>query len=141
MPANIYHQAIKQLAADEIGAGLLPAANAAATMDNPLCGDRVSLQLILEKNQIKQVAHQVRGCLLCKAAASIIGTAAEGCSEQEIHQVHDQLAAMLQGDSSVNWRPNWTSLSHFEPVQSQKSRHGCVLLPFKTLLRAMAKTE
>ena len=141
MPANIYHQSIKQLAADEIGAGLLPGANAAATMDNPLCGDRVSLQLILEKNQIKQVAHQVRGCLLCKAAASIIGTAAEGCSEQEIHQVHDQLEAMLQGDSSVNWQSNWTSLSHFEPVRSHKSRHGCVLLPFKVLLRAMAKAE
>jgi len=141
MPANIYHQSIKQLAADEIGAGILPAANAAVTMDNPLCGDRVSIQLILEKNQIKQVAHQVRGCLLCKAAASIIGTVVEGCSAQEVRLVHDQLAAMLQGDSPVNWRPNWTSLSHFEPVRSQKSRHGCVLLPFKALLKAVAKTQ
>jgi len=141
MPTNIYHHSIKALAADETGAGELPAADVAITMDNPLCGDRITLQLILEKNHIKRVAHRVRGCLLCRAAASIIGTAAEGCSTQEISQVHDHLTAMLQGESTDNWQPNWISLSNFEPVQSHKSRHGCVLLPFKALLKAIVEAE
>ncbi len=137
MTTSIYHQSIKRLAADEIGAGTLPAADEVITMDNPLCGDRITLQLIMQQNHIGQVAYQVRGCMLCKAAASIIGAAAKGCSGQEICGIHEQLVAMLHDEAPGNWPPGWAALSFFEPVQNHRSRHGCVLLPFKALLKVM----
>ena len=44
-----------------------------AAIDNPLCGDRVTLDVELgSAGRIARVGHVVRGCLLCEAAAVLI---------------------------------------------------------------------
>ena len=41
-----------------------------ARRDNPLCGDRVTIDVRLDDSgKIAEIAHQVRGCLLCQASA------------------------------------------------------------------------
>ncbi len=42
------------------------------TLRNPACGDEVTLYLKLDGDVIVEAWHQVRGCLLCKASASIL---------------------------------------------------------------------
>lgn len=141
MTQGIYQQGIKELAKAEHGAGTLGHADASVIVYNPLCGDRLTLDVKLEGNRIVEVAHKVRGCLLCRASASAIGAAAVGCSEEDINAVQSQLAAMLEGESSADWSQQWQPLSLFRPVRAHKSRHGCVLLPFKALTDAFQKTS
>lgn len=43
-----------------------------ATVDNPLCGDRVTIDVKLAGGKLAAIGHQVRGCLLCEAAAATI---------------------------------------------------------------------
>jgi len=137
MSQDIYQQGIKDLAAAKQGAGMLDNADVAVTLDNSLCGDRISLTLKLKDGRIVALGHNVRGCLLCHASASVIGSAAEDWSWKDLEAVHAKLTAMLKGQLVSDWPPQWQSLSLFKPVQAHKSRHSCVLLPFKALIAAL----
>ena len=135
--ATIYQQAIKQLAEAAHGSGKLDDPDGAARLDNPLCGDRISLTVKLAGGVVASVRHETRACLLCRAAASLVGLTAPGKSREEIGQETAALEALL---SAAQMPPaDWQELEVFAPVHEYPSRHGCVLLPFKALNEALAK--
>jgi nitrogen fixation NifU-like protein len=137
--AEIYQQAIKTLAADASGHGTLEAPSGRALADNPLCGDRVEMQVALANGRIAALAHQVKGCLLCRAAASVIGKRAIGADRDEVERIGAAVAAMLGSQSEHP--PGWDELSVFAPVHGHPSRYRCVQLPFEALAAAMAITD
>ncbi len=132
--SDLYQQALLDLAKAAHGAGSLPAPDGAALRDSPLCGDRVRMQVALEAGRIKAIAHEVKGCLLCRAAASLVGLHGLGLNAAEAAVLREQVAAMLAGTEPP---PGWPELALFEPVRPHRNRHGCVLLPFETLLAAL----
>ena len=72
MSEALYHAALVDRARTAFGKGRLPDADASATVDNPLCGDRVTLDLKITDGKITAIGHDVRGCLLCEASAATI---------------------------------------------------------------------
>lgn len=136
-PAELYHRAIVQAARAARGAGRLPDADATATVDNPLCGDRVRVDLRLDGAQIAAVGHEVRGCLLCEAAASVIGECAPGRTPEALRSVAREVAAMLGEAAGAPVRVAWPALEMFAPARAFRSRHRCVTLPFEALGRAL----
>lgn len=131
----LYQDAIKQFAHADHGRGQLANATAEAKLDNPLCGDRVRMQVEMASGHIAAVAHETKGCLLCRAAASLIGSRAAGQDQAGIEAVVDALDTMLKDGTPV---PSaWPELSMFAPAHAYPSRHRCVLLPFHALLAAL----
>lgn len=106
-----------------------------ARVDNPLCGDRVTLDFNLENRLIKRVGLHVRGCALCEAAAEVLAMQALEKNHSDIINAYEDLKAYLLGTLPT---PNWTSLEVFSPVKPIVSRHDCVLLPFNAALRAFS---
>lgn len=132
---ELYQEAIKALAAAGTGHGRLDAPDARALVDNPLCGDRVEIEVKLSAGRIAALAHRVNGCLLCRAAAAAIGKRAIGASGEEIERLAAQLTEMLE---RLGPTPDgWPELAAFAPVHGHRSRYGCVLLPFNSLLVAL----
>jgi NifU-like protein involved in Fe-S cluster formation len=135
MSDDLYHRALMELAHAAAGAGRLPEADGTATADNPLCGDRVTLEIRLKDGRIAALAHQVRGCVLCRAAASLIGARAVGLTAAEATAAGMALAEVLAG------RPApvdaWPELAAFAPVAAYRSRHRCAALPFEALEKAL----
>jgi nitrogen fixation NifU-like protein len=140
MSDDLYQQAITSLAKAATGAGKLDLTDVRETADNPLCGDRVTLDIQMQDKRIARIAHEVRGCLLCRAAASAIGLRAPGRTADDIAQAHASLMAMLKS-SVAEPIDGWPELSAFQPVARHKSRHDCVLLPFDALSRALARAS
>ena len=140
MSDELYHQAIVTLARDKSHAGHLEAASGEATITNPLCGDRVRVEVTLSDDSIDAVAYTVRGCLLCKAAAAMIGQAAPGCTPAAARSVAGQVSAMLKTNGAV---PDgaWALVAAFTPGINHKSRHDCVDLPFQALVAALNDAE
>jgi nitrogen fixation NifU-like protein len=134
MSDDLYQQALLDLARAAHGAGALPSPDGSALRDSPLCGDRVRMQVALEGGRIKALAHDVKGCLLCRAAASLVGLHGAGLDAAEAKALREQVAAALAGDAPP---PGWPELSLFEPVRPHRNRHGCVLLPFEALAAAL----
>jgi len=136
---TVYQQAIKALAEAAHGSGRLEHPDGSSRLDNPLCGDRISLTVRLEGDVIAAVRHETRACLLCRAAASLIGLRAPGRSRAEMADVAAALEAMLTTAAALP--PAWTELEAFAPVRAHPSRHGCVLLPFKALNAALGPSS
>jgi NifU-like protein involved in Fe-S cluster formation len=140
MTDELYHQAILELAKQAGRTPRLEAPDASVTVDNPLCGDRITLDLSLADGRVEAIGHKVRGCLLCQAAAAVIAARAPGETPAVLHEVAGQLAeAVRKGSAPAAGR--WPELAAFAPVHRHKSRHDCVLLPFEALTQALAEAE
>jgi nitrogen fixation protein NifU and related proteins len=145
MKDDLYHQAILDLARQATGHGRLEAPQVSVKVDNPLCGDRVTLDLDLEGGRVGTLGHQVRGCLLCQAAAAVIGARAPGQTAAALRENTERLRQLIVDGSDA---PDgtavdglWPELAAFAPVHRHKSRHDCVLLPFAALDRALDQAD
>lgn len=127
----LYQQAMKELARAAHGFGRLAHPTASSYLDNPLCGDRITLDLRIKNGVVVEVAQETKGCLICRAAASLVAHDAPGKTLDELARAHADLEALLAGHPTAS--PQWPDLALFAPVSMHKSRHGCVLLPFRAL--------
>ncbi len=136
MVNTLYQRKILDHARQAVGGGQLDDRDARVDVNNPLCGDRVSIDIRRDGGRIGALAHRVRGCVLCQAAASIMGAHAVGATKPEIADVQATLKALLVSEADP---PNgaWRELEAFLPVREYKSRHLCVLLPFVALGQAL----
>src|SRR6185503_8145315 len=82
--SDLYQDRIVAQAKAATRAGRLEAPDATLTRDNPLCGDRITLDIRFDGKRIADLAHRVRGCLLCEAAASAIGAHAVGKTAADV---------------------------------------------------------
>ncbi len=135
---DLYQESIKQMAAAAHGHGQLASPDGEAKLNNPLCGDRVHMQVALQGGRIAALAHQTRGCLLCRAAASLLGARAAGLDAAAIDAATNALEALLQEQAAAP--PEWPELAMFRPAHAHPSRHKCALLPFRALQAAVRKT-
>ena len=124
---DLYQDKIMALAHDEARAGRMDSPDATATVDNPLCGDRVTIDLRLEDGRISEITHHVRGCVLCQASAAALGAKAVGETRESLAKAEGSLRDMLKGAAAPSGE--WAAFDAFTPVAAHKSRHTSVLLP------------
>ena len=80
---DLYKDEIKRLAQAATGAGALDDPKISVTKDNPLCGDRVTIDLARDGETIADIRHKVRGCVLCRAAASVLSATVVGAPKEK----------------------------------------------------------
>lgn len=140
MSDDLYHARMLRLAKGGDAGARLAAADASVTLDNPLCGDRVTIDVRCDADgRIVELGHAVRGCVLCRAAAAVLGGHAGGHAGAELEAVRARLRGRLRDAGPLPDDPQWQDLEVFAPVAAHKSRHECVLLPFDAVLRALAE--
>jgi len=127
---QMYNAALKRLAATPVARLVAP--DATVKLNNPLCGDRVILELRIEDDHIAALGGEVKGCLLCQAALATLVELATGRNAAEAWDLGPRVAAMLEGTE-----PPPPALAPFLPVRPFRSRHPCVLLPFEALGRML----
>ena len=134
MSEALYHAALVDRARAAFGKGRLSDATASATVDNPMCGDRVTLDLAVKGGKIDAIGHHVRGCLLCEAAAATIAEHCRGSDKAALEAISAAARNLMAEGGALDER--WQCLEVFRPVHQAKSRRDCVLLPFEALKRA-----
>ena len=136
---QLYQEAILNHAKAAIGDGPLSMPTGTAMVDNPLCGDRVTVEISLDGDHITEIGHKVRGCLLCQASASILAKSLPGKSIHDLKSLSEAVSTMIRhgGDTP----DGWPDLSAFEPVHGVRSRHECVLLPFEAAVKAAEQSQ
>ena len=115
-------------------AGRLEAPTRTARVDNPLCGDRVTVQLRLENGRVAAIAHQTRGCALCIASASVMAEAVWGEPMDGIEQRARAVVEGLTPAADASLRVDDPALALFAGLSAAPGRHGCVSLPWQALL-------
>ena len=135
MSDELYQTRIVALAKSKTGAGKLAEPTKSARRDNPLCGDRVIIDVkIDDAGKIAEIGHQVRGCLLCQASAAALASIAVGRDAAGIAELRHDAERAVGREAGKAHEP----FDAFEPVAAHKSRHECVLLPFEALRDALS---
>ncbi|CAN5792051.1 SUF system NifU family Fe-S cluster assembly protein [soil metagenome] len=81
MSADIYREQILDLARNPVNQGTLDPNDASYQDTNPLCGDRVRIDLrISDEGIINDIAFSGRGCAISQASASLLTEMAMGQS-------------------------------------------------------------
>jgi nitrogen fixation NifU-like protein len=136
MAEDLYQRALLRHAANAYGAGRLADPDGSAAVDNPLCGDRVTMDVRLDHGRVAALGHEVRACVLCQASASILASAAAGETVASLHALEDAVRAMLREQTPAP-DGKWAEYRIFESVGPYRNRHSCVLLPIEAAQRAV----
>jgi len=113
---------------------VLKEANRKAEGYNPLCGDRLTVYLLVEKDVIKDISFQGSGCAISKASASMMTAILKGKkvaeAEEIFHQFHDMLS---KGGLAGADRSKLGKLTVFSGVCDYPVRVKCATLAWHTL--------
>jgi nitrogen fixation protein NifU and related proteins len=139
MSDPLYRKELLRLAADAAGAGRLENPQGSATVHNPACGDRVTVEVRLENGRIAALAHDTRACVLAQASAAILGAEAKGLDRAALEALAADVAAMLRGGQAP--RAPFQAYGAFHGVAGHKGRHTCVLLPLEAALKALEASD
>lgn len=93
---TLYRQKILEHMRSPQNFGKLKQPQAAAEVDNPLCGDRVKLELELsDQGEIKDLRFRGAGCAITIASASMFTEAIKGKKVKEVAQMDQEAALKL----------------------------------------------
>ena len=105
---------------------------------NPLCGDNISLDLIIENNLVKNIKFTGSGCAISTASSSILTEAIIGKKISEIRHLFEDFHELVTTDIEKN---NLGKLAVFEGVKKYPARVKCATLAWHTLIAAIDGDE
>jgi len=130
--APLYNARILRLAASIPHHRLLDAPQARVRRVSPVCGSRVTADVVLDDGRVALFGQEVRACALGQAAAAILGAGITGRSAGELRCAHSALSAWLRSDEPLPdlLAETFPDLEVFAPARAHPARHASILLAF-----------
>jgi nitrogen fixation NifU-like protein len=113
-------------------------ANREARGDNPLCGDKIAVHLLLEDGVVVDVGFQGSGCAISKASASLMTESVKGRRLEDVEALFARFHGLVTGpptgpvDAS-----DLGKLAVFSGVREYPVRVKCATLPWHTVRAAL----
>lgn len=110
---------------------------------NPLCGDEVTVELVIDGDTIDSVSVRGQGCSISQSSASMMSQAISGKTSEEVRSLSTRFKEMLEsanGDGLDPERPG-AVLGDLEALQGVRKfpvRVKCAYLPWATLDEALS---
>ena len=106
--------------------------------DNPLCGDRIALEVTLDGDRIADIGFQGSGCAISQASASLLASTLQGKTTAEADALFERMHHMLTAPPGT---PVDTAglgkLAALSGVRQFPVRVKCASLPWHTLRAAL----
>ena len=103
MSSNMYREMILDLYENPLNHGELDPHTFSHEEDNPLCGDVVRIDVLLDDDQrIKEIAWSGDGCAISMASASLMTDHVKGMTIEEVMALDGQDAVDLLGVSNLS---------------------------------------
>lgn len=118
--------------------GELPAPARVAHGHNPLCGDRLTVYVVLEDGKVKDVQFKGNGCAISVASASIMTELVKGKAPAEVEMLFDRFHRLVTEDGGTDAIADEDeSMAVFSGVREFPVRVKCATLPWHTLKAAL----
>jgi len=106
---------------------------------NPLCGDEMEISLIVRDNVIQDMGYQCKSCVYCQASVSLLSRWVIQASIEKISDFVSNAEFFFDENFDQFKKTNIKDLKDFKKIMNSGniSRKECLLLPFKTLSRAL----
>ena len=105
---------------------------------NPLCGDKISIQIVLENEKVKEAKFTGSGCAISTASASILTETIKGKNRDEVESLFENFHGLVTGKEAET---ELGKLAIFEGVKKYPARVKCATLSWHALMAALEGKE
>ena len=102
---------------------------------NPICGDEMEISLVVKNDKVVDMGYQCKSCVYCQASVSLLSRKIKNKKVDEIKNFIS-LSEKIFEDAKFNLSKHWND---FKELFDKKniSRKECLLLPLRTVLKAL----
>ena len=102
---------------------------------NSICGDEMEISLIVKNDRIIDMGYQCTSCVYCQASVSLLSQKIKNKKLNEIKNFLDLCENMFE-NTKIILEKNW--IDFIELLNKKNaSRKECLLLPIRTVLKAL----
>ena len=126
---------IIRLASNTSNVGLKNKYSHKISLKNSICGDKITLELIADKEKIRSMKYETESCIYCEASASLLSRKIKNVKLKDIKNDFITLKKIsLKKKVKIPKR-----LSDFKKLLSSDNfnRFKCIFLPIDAVLKAL----
>ena len=117
--------------------GPLGGATHAACGENPMCGDSIRVELVLQQGLITAMGFQGEACALTVAGASMLSERLPGLDRAGFEALRASFCEALDASETANDSIELGELNALTEVRRYPGRRQCVLLPWAAVAAAL----
>ena len=104
-------------------------------LKNPICGDEMQVSVKIVKDNIVDFGYQCKSCIYCQASVSLLSINSINKTISNVKNLLKISETFFEKENAV-FPKEWST---FNKIFNKKniSRKECLLLPFKTLAKAL----
>jgi len=106
-----------------------------STNKNPICGDEMEINLIVENDKVIDMGYQCKSCVYCQASVSLLSQKIKNKKLDENKNYIHSCENIFENTKTV-LKKDWKD---FIELLDKKNapRKECLLLPLRTVLKAL----
>lgn len=133
---SLYQELILQHYRSPRNRGTVEDPDVEISMNNPVCGDEITLAMRVRDGVIETVRFTGQGCSISQASASMMTQLLEGRSLTEAEALGARFLEMMHGDREAARDRALGDLRALEGVSKFPARVKCALLPWNAFQEA-----
>ena len=102
---------------------------------NPICGDEMEISLIVKDDKIIDMGYQCKSCVYCQASVSLLSQNIKDKNLEEVKNFINTCEGIFE-NTKINLEKNWVKFKELFDKKN-KSRKECLLLPLRTVAKAL----
>ena len=105
------------------------------SLKNKLCGDKITLELIVLKKKILSMKYETESCVYCEASASLLSNKIKELNIQTIKNEFNNLKNIFKDNEFKIPK----KFADFNKLFSSDNfnRYNCIFLPFDAVIKAL----
>ena len=105
------------------------------SLKNKLCGDKITLELIVTKQKITSMKYETESCIYCEASASLLSKKIKKLNIQTIKNDFIYLKKILK-NKEIKIPKKFTEFKKLFNSDNF-NRYNCLFLPFDAVIKAL----
>jgi nitrogen fixation NifU-like protein len=107
-------------------------------LNNPTCGDKITLQMQIEDGKVKDAKFQGEGCSISLSSASMMTDAVKGKTVEEALQLADKFSGLMKGDK-VEFE--YEDIEALSGVNKFPARIKCATLAWNAMRKGIEQSK
>jgi nitrogen fixation NifU-like protein len=116
-------------------------ANRRAEGNNPLCGDHLTVWLLVDDDRIQDVSFEGSGCAISRASASLMTASVKGKTRDEAQALFAKFQRLVTGSLPPSEADDLGKLVAFKGVSNYPIRIKCASLSWHALKAALEQPD
>ena len=105
------------------------------SLKNKLCGDKITLELVVLKKKILSMKYETESCVYCEASASLLSNKIKKLNVQTIKNDFENLKDIFK-NKEVKIPKKFANFNQLFNSDNL-NRYNCIFLPFDAVIKAL----